>query len=194
MKKEMIIGGMVMIILIGIVSAGLMEYYGKIVQTFEILEPVVDEEWVFYASDGHPPGGTSRWNLSINDYVSKSTPASFSNGNSKLFISESLGVESFGNVNYNISLDIKSDNESGIVTSELWFVEGNSPYSEQIFVCSVNTTSPVYIREIHNISCSSNEVIGIDPNYRFALKLISNGQISYKIYMQGKTKVEVTKQ
>ena len=187
MKKEVIIG-MGMILLIGIVSAGLIEYYGQINQMVEV------EGLVFYASDGHLSGTNQKWNLSIGDYVYKSDSSKFSDGRTKWFISKPLEIDSFYNANYNIFLDLESDNERGFVTAELWFVEENHPYSGEMLICSANATSSIYTREVYELSCVGDSLV-VNSGDRFALKLIANNSdedIGYNIYIQGKTKIEVS--
>jgi len=184
MRKIMISIG-ILIILIGIVSAGLVEYYGRVVQSVEVESPV------FYASDGHPPPGTGyiRWNLTINNYIEKSEPTSFTS-TEKWFISESLGISSFYEAQYNIDLDVKADKEDQI-NSEIWFVDES--YDKKIFVCGINTNSLVLSREVHSISCQGESITGIDPSYRLALILEGqNKSVKHYVYMQGKTKIEVS--
>jgi hypothetical protein len=175
------------ILLIGIVSAGVVAYLSN-----TITGSVTVEGPVFYASNEHPLGGSTYWGLGINDYI-PGDPVSFIGSDPKFFVSEKLGVDSFYPADYKIYIETESNNESGQIDAEIYFVEGNSPYNKKLDVCSGSTIIPVYEKGIYEIDCSAGELTSINPNWKLVLRL-SDGMesIHYNIYINGNSKIEVS--
>ena len=175
------------VLLIGIVSAGLVPYLSNMISA-----SVVVEGPVFYLDGEHPLGGTSIWGLKLNDNSVTSESSTFTGSNNKFFVSEKLGIESFYSANYKISIKAKSNNESGQIDAEIYYIEGDDPHNKMQEVCS-GSVSSVNTKGIYEINCQSDELINLDPEWRIVLKL-SDGinDILYTIYMEGDSKIEIT--
>lgn len=175
------------ILLIGMTSASLVAYLSNIITgSVEVKGPV------FYLSNEHPIGGTTYWGLGINNFIERTTPVSFTGSSNKLFISEKLGVSSFYAANYKINIEAESTNENGQIDARMYFIEGDNPYNKRGDICSGSVGS-VYNKNVYTINCQTEELI-LDPNWRLVLEL-SDGmnEIQYKIYMEGNSKIEVSK-
>lgn len=185
-KKTAIVSVLVGVLLIGIVSAGLIDYFGRIIGSVEVKAPV------FYASNEHPLGGTTYWGLGINDYIERTDPVSFTGAATKLFVSEQLGVNSFYAANYEMHIEAESDNESGQIDVELWIIQGDNPNNKKELICGVSTSEPVYEKKIYTISCSGNE-LSLEETDRLAW-ILSDGlnNFHYDIYIKGNTRIKVT--
>jgi len=147
---------------------------------------------VFYASNEHPLEEDTYFGLGINQYTFGDF-VSFTGVNPKVFVSEQLGVDSFYAANYEMSIEAKSDNESGQIIAELWIIQGDSPNNKKQLICHGSTSVPVYSMGIYTISCSGN-VLSLDETDRLAW-IFSDGvnNINYDIYINGNTKIEVAK-
>lgn len=191
MKKKTIVMVSILlgILLIGIVSAGLIDYFGRITGEVTVEGPV------FYASNEHPLGGTTYWGLGINDYIERTDPVSFIGAATTLFVSEQLGINSFYAANYEMSIETESDNENGQIDAELWIIEGDDPNNKKELICLGSTSEPVYQRKIYAISCPSGKKLLLDETDRLAW-IITDGvnDIHYEVYIHGNTKIEVIPQ
>ncbi len=175
------------VLLIGIVSAGLVGYLSNMVSgSVEVEGPV------FYLDGEHPLEISSIWGLKLNDNDLTETSSTFTGSNNKFFVSEKLGIESFYSANYKISIKAKSNNESGQIDAEIYYIEGDDPHNKMQEVCS-GSVSSVNTKGIYEINCQSDELINLDPEWRIVLKL-SDGinDILYTIYMEEESKIEVS--
>jgi len=149
---------------------------------------------VFYASAEHliDNNNTKYWALGINEYIKRDDPVIFTGSDNKFFVSKKLGINSFYPANYKISIEAESDNESGQIDAEIYFIEGDSPYNKKLDVCS-GSVSQVYNKNIYEINCQEGELTNINPDWRLVLRL-SDGlnNFHYNIYIDGNTKIEVT--
>lgn len=193
MKKKiatLIVG----ILLMAIVSAGLIDYFGKIEGSVTVEGPT------FYLDGEHPFGNTQLWGLSINEEgTSTTTKPSFTGQNSKFFLSEPLGVESFYEADWDLTLSLRTkDNVSGQVDIEIYTIEGEDPYLTKDNIC---TNSPSIIipqlddSDFHSysITCEGNELTDMEESDMLVLRL-SDGFNSIKYYteLNGNSKIEVT--
>ncbi len=180
--KKRVVSMFILILLIGIVSAGLIEYYGRITGTVEVSGPV------FYAI-GEKYEGTEKWIFSLNEYYGDSISTSFTTSN-KWLVTESLGVTSFYAADYNIYLDIKANQEDTIKV-ELWIVEEDFDKKGES-ICSSEKT--INERDVYEILCPSISLVGINPSDRIALILYDadSSGTKYDVYIQGNTKIEVS--
>ena len=175
------------ILVIGIVSAGLVPYLSNMITgSVEVEGPV------FYLDGEHPLGITSIWGLKLNDNSVTSKSSTFTGPNNKFFVSEKLDIKSFYAANYQIKIEAESDDESGQIDAEIYYIEGEDPYNRKLDVCS-GSVSSVHNKDVYEINCQAGELTNIDPEWRLVLRL-SDGinSIQYKIYMQGNSKIKVT--
>ena len=191
--KKMIVVGILGMVLVSLASAGLLDIFGKIEGSVEVSGPV------FYASAEHlvDDNDTQYWGLGIGEYEDRSTPVTFTGGDTKWFISESLGVEKFYAAEWKISVHAESTansllNETGQIDAEIWFVGGDSTNKKQ-FVCMGSTSEDVDVEDVYVISCDADELTDLDEDWRLAL-ILSDGanSIKYSVYIDGETKIKVT--
>lgn len=193
MKKKTIAMASVLvgILLVGIVSAGLLDYFGKIEGSVEVKGPT------FYLSAEHlvDDGDTQYWALGINDYVSKgNTPVTFTGGKSKWFISPSLGVESFYATNYKIIFEAESTNESGKLDVGVYVVDGEFPFAKHTPALCEKSIDVFNHKDDYEINCPIPE-LSLDESERIAI-ILSDGanSITYSVYLKGESRIEVTAQ
>lgn len=193
MKKIVIVSLVMGILLVGVVSAGLIDYFGRIEGSVEVTGPV------FYASAEHlvDDDNAQYWGLGIGEYDDRNDPVTFTGGKSKWFISEPLGVEGFYRAEWKISIHAEStmnssNNETGQIDAEIWFVGGDSTNKEEL-ICHGSTSVDVEDKDVYVISCDSDELDDLNEDWRLAL-ILSDGanSIKYSIYIDGKTKIEVS--
>ena len=192
--KTITVGIIISVFLIGIVSAGLIDYFGRITGEVTVEAPV------FYLDGKHPFENNQLWGLSINEEgTSTTTKPSFTGQNSKFFISESLGVESFYEADWDLTLSLRTeDNVSGQVDIELYTIEGEDPYFTKDNICTNNpfiTIPQLDDSDFHtySITCKGNELTNIEESDMLVLRL-SDGFNSIKYYteLNGNSKIEVT--
>jgi len=179
------------ILLIGIVNAGLVGYLSNIVSgQVEVSGPI------FYASDGHPLPDHNAYLLGINNFTERD-PVSFSGTSNKIFVSEQLGINSFYETDYHMFLEARStanENQTGQIDAELWVIEGNDPHNKKEMICYGSTTEPVDEHDIYEIICHGEE-LELEETDRF-MWILSDGanSITYYIYIEGETKIEIEAQ
>ena len=183
------------ILLVGIVTAGLVPWLSNIVSgSVEVRGPV------FYLDGEHPLGGTSIWGLAINEEgKSTTTTPSFTGSNSKFFISESLGVESFYEANWDLTLSLKTeDNVSGQVDIEIYTIQGEDPYLKKDNICTNNPSITItqlddFNFHLYSITCEGTELTDMEESDMLVLRL-SDGfnNIKYYIELNGNSKIQVT--
>lgn len=186
-KKTAIVSVLLGMLLIGIVSATLITSWGIITGSVEVKAPV------FYFSAEHlvDENDTQYWALGINDYVSRYDPVSFTGGNSKWFISPSLGVESFYEANYKIILEAESNNESGKIDAAIYIVDGDDFSHKQTPALCEKSIDVFNYAEDYEINCIIPQ-LDLEESDRIAL-ILSDGanSLHYDIYLKGNSRIEV---
>ena len=190
-QKTAIVSVLLGVLLIGIVSAGLIDYFGKIEGS------VVVEGPVFYLDGSKPISGY--WGLAINEEGETHAPVYFTGSNSKFFITESLGVESFYEANWDLTLSLRTeDNVSGQVDIEIYTIEGVNPYLTKDNICTNSPSIIIPERGDSNfypyyITCEGNALTDMEESDMLVLRL-SDGFNSIKYYteLNGNSKIEVT--
>jgi hypothetical protein len=182
------------LLLIGIVSAGLITTWGTITGEVTVSAPV------FYLDGEHPFDDTQLWGLSINEEgKTTSTDPSFTGENSKFFISESLGVKSFYEADWDLTLSLRTENNvSGQIDVEIYTIEGEDPYFKKDNICTNNPFIIIPLLDdsdfhTYYITCEGNELIDMEESDMLVLRL-SDGFNSIKYYteLNGNSKIEVT--
>ncbi len=190
-KKTAIVSVLLGVLLIGIASAGLIDYFGRIEGSVEVEGPV------FYLDGSQPIDGY--WGLAINNEGESRNPVYFTGSNSKFFITESLEVKSFYEANWDLTLLLRTENGvSGQVDVEIYTIEGVNPYLTKDNIC---TNSPsIIIPErgdsnfySYSITCEGNELTDMEESDMLVLRL-SDGFNTIKYYteLNGDSKIEVT--
>ncbi len=191
-KKTIVVTGIIIsIFLIGIISASLLTYFGRITGSVTVEGPV------FYLDGSQPI--EDYLGLAINNEGVSHDPVDFIGPNPKFFISESLGVESFYTADWDLILSLRTEGHvSGQVDIELYTIEGENPYLTKDNIC---TNSPsITIPQLddddfhsYSITCEGNELIDMEESDMLVLRL-SDGfnLIKYDIELNGNSKIEVS--
>ena len=190
-KKTLAIIGVITVLLIGIVSAGLLDYFGRISESVTVEGPV------FYL-DGNLE--EAYYNLFINEIPSDEKEVNLTNGNRLLFITEPLGVEYFYEANFSMKVWMKTNNESNIAQYRVLRVKDNLLVSN---ICPPED-GVIYFDGHYNsfwkkeFSCQSNGKIQLNPGDRIGLEISGAGGTSKywistgKKYTKGYSRIEVS--
>ena len=189
-KKTIAVSVIISIFLIGIVSASLLTYFGRITGSVEVSAPV------FYLSCENSDLSSSPYKLLINDDITGECTRDFTDGHAnQWFVTDPLGVESFYPADYEIFLKVKNthEEETGQILVQLWIIDedGNLKSSDPIDA-ELFSISPDSIWE--SSLTLTGEELTLDDTDRIALKL-SDGllDITYQILIEdGNNKIEVT--
>ena len=196
-KKTIAVSVIISVFLIGIVSAGLIDYFGRITGSVEVSAPV------FYATREDSSENPNNYLLSLNEFVGNFDYVQFTNGGTnKWFVTEELGIESFYESDYNFKVELCTENNSinepfGQVVMDLKILKENGDFRETI--CELNINNIPTINhclsenyQIYEISCSADELSGLDKEDRFAWIMTDGSHdITYYIKLDGDTKFEI---
>ena len=182
------------ILLVGIVSAGLLDYFGRISGSVEVRGPV------FYL-DGNIGGAYHR--LLINEEPKVKEIVNWSDGHRVVFETEPLGINYFYKANFSIHIWAKvNDSENNNELIQLNVVKINESEIEEE-ICgpmSVNLSKNYNQFKERKISCLSNGEISMNPKDKFGLRIqgtSENETVKYwistgKNYTQGYSRIEVS--
>jgi hypothetical protein len=172
MKKFTLIG-IVLSLFVGIVYTGVLNYYGKIVGTINVQAPI------FYASNDCQ-GNSCK--LYVNELPSQYS-GQINNISLAYFDTEKLGVNKWYNSVWKITLKIQPSSQSQKIDYTLKFTDA----SDKVICAGSITLSSL---ETITISCPLNETELTPSHY---LELILSSKNSFDIYVDGTTKIEVSK-
>jgi hypothetical protein len=160
-KKIVVIGIIISVILIGIVSASLLDFFGKITGSVKVKGPV-------FCLDGHL--GEAYYKLLTNEIPSEEKEINLIDGNRIVFITEPLGVDEFYKAKFDIHIWIKTNNLGNILQSEVIRIDSND---REYNIC---TLKPIIIGateefQHYSTSCIWNGEMQIEPEDRFGLEI-----------------------
>jgi hypothetical protein len=178
------------ILLIGVISASLLTYFGQITGSVEVKAPK------FYLSCENSDISSKPYKLLINNDSTGECTRSFTDGSTnQWFVTDPLGVESFYPANYEIFLKVKNthENETGQILVQLWVIDEDGhlkspdPIDSELFSISPNS-----IWESSLILTGGE--LTLDDTDRIALKLTDGlHDITYQVLIKdGNNKIEVT--
>lgn len=170
------------LLMIGIVSAGVLGYYGSIEGTAEVEGPT------FYASSESLD--SISYKLLINQEPTSLGETEFVDGNVKWFITDSLGISSFYPANYTFHIKAKAS-EKGKITAQLQVLDSEGNIKEHICQANINVTSSKY--KVYSNYCIGDE-LSLNPGDRIGW-IMSDGtlnDVTYHIKMDGNTRIEVS--
>lgn len=191
MKTKIIASVFLGILLIGIMSASFLIYFGKITGSVEITGPV------FYLDGEHEDGGVYH-KLYVNEIPSQEE-IYFWDGHRLVFKTESLGVDEFYPINLQGIIWMKTNNSGNTVQAR--FIKLNELNYEQT-ICDV--INPITIGATDNFwkyefSCSSTGEIDLSSYNRLGLEIWGNGNETQdywistgKEYTNGYSRIEVS--
>ena len=189
-KKTLAIIGVITVLLIGIVSAGLLDYFGRISGSVTIEGPV------FYL-DGNIGGVYHK--LLVNEIPKEEIEINWSDGERIVFKTELLNINEFYKAKFTIKIWMKTNNSGNTIQARI--IKLNKENIEQI-ICEIK--NPIEITATSSFSkkefyCESNEKIDLNDYDRIGLELRGNGNESQEYWISvgkdradGMSRVEVT--
>jgi len=193
--KEIIMAGIVGMVLISFASAGLVGFLSNSVSaSVEVSGPV------FYL-DRTDIMGDSSFSLKLNDNNINGNwfRLKSDNSNSREFFSESLGVDGFYPLDFEVTIDAKINNlneslgESGSIHMFIFLSRESGSVREIISLCDTIYLGVNDVRDIHVISCDvGNALVDINPSDRIKV-LLNDGSPSeseIKVYL-GESKMQM---
>ena len=183
MRKKIIVSALVGILLIGIVSASFLIYFGKITGSVEVEGPV------FYF-DGTELE-TDVYNLTINIIPSNEEDINITEEREVVFITESLEIDEFYNATFNIHIWAKKNNETSYLIFEIVKIDDELNIENICGPESINVTTSTF-RERDEFSCSSEDII-FDPEDKIGVLITGMAEIrvGHK-YTAGYPRIEVS--
>lgn len=174
-KKTIVVSVIISVFLIGIVSAGLIDYFGRITGSVTVEAPV------FYATDIHIQGDvpTVIYAMSTNEVPDNDTAFNLTDGYNIIFATDSLGVESFYPPRFDFNVKAKTNNESGNdLFIEFWTTNENYEYKDKICDTKITLTNTINYANKDG-SCSSSSELNLDLSDRFVMKISGSGLNSW---------------
>ena len=168
MKKTIVVGILGMV-LISLVSAGLLDYFGKITGEVEVSGPV------FYLDGEHEDGGVYH-NLYVNE-LPEDKDIYFWNGHRLVFKTESLGVDEFYEARFEATIYMKSNNSGNTIQAR--FIKLDKDNHERT-ICEVEEVQVVRKTNFRaeTFSCDSGAEIDFSEYDRIGIEIHGNGNES----------------
>ena len=184
MMKKLIIA-IIGILIVSIGSAGLLQYYGKIVGNVNVQPPV------FYASKDSI--SSNLYSLQINQKPQSEDTITITDGNSVYFITGEIGVTSFYKGNWHFYIKGKANSGSSTTLWLEFYVpqDATNYWVQKVKICepislSIGIDEKVY--DVINTNCS--RLSNLSPSDRFVWKI--TGPVNISITSNGETRIEVT--
>ena len=152
------------ILLIGVISASLLTYFGQITGSVEVKAPT------FYPN-GHI--AEKYYQLKI-DEIPDSNEITLVDGENIIFTTESLGINNFYEADYTIYIRAKTNVAGNKLWAELWVLDENEDYKQRICETSFTITATDYFSTKDEI-CHGSE-LEMDEGDRIALKIYGAGE------------------
>lgn len=189
-KKTIAISVIISLLLIGIVSANLLIYFGRITGSVEVGNPV------FYLDGTKDSQYEKYYTLKLNDDGISAINFLLSGDENVWFISETLGIDDFYDEQYEIKLRMKTihedDSLTGSIYAKLWTGDEDNYWQEEI--CNTILIGIEQEEKIYTFNCIPNNDGGlknIDSNEKLMLSLTTTPtNIDIRIYTLN-SKVEI---
>ena len=166
-KKTAIVSVLLGILIIGIVSAGLVDYLSNMVSG-----TVTVEGPVFYPN-GHI--AKKYYELKINE-IPNAEELTLIDGENIIFKTSSLGIDSFYSANYEIHIRAKTNVEGNKLFTELWVLDKNDNYKQRICETNFSITATQYFSTKIQ-TCQGSQLI-LNEDDKIALKIAGAGETS----------------
>ena len=180
-KKTLIVGTIILVFLIGIASASLLTYFGKITGTAMVSEPV------FYLTNESAEGDAPAlaYKLFTNVNPSEEGIVNFTDGNgwdATYFVTEPLDVDYFYKAEFIIHLLIKTNRTENQTQPVLNITVIKLDGSTMNPICSTSKSIGATTNYGYNtFSCSSEDIINMTNTPKLGLKLIGEKGVEYYI-------------
>jgi hypothetical protein len=174
--------GIVFLLVVSIAYAGVLNYYGKIEGTASVQPPT------FYADSTPLPTGGVYYKIKINEVGSGTV--SLQDGNRVLFVTDSLGITSWYPAKWIVKIKVYSPStDGGLSTIRIKKVSQNLLAENTI--CEWNTISLTQGDNSIQEECTPGQ-IPFTSTDRFGLEIVGGGGLTYTIYTDGSTRIEVS--
>jgi hypothetical protein len=182
MRKLAMIG-IAFLLFVSIAYAGVLEYYGKIVGNVNVQPPT------FYADSSPLQTGGVYYKMKINEVGSGTV--SLQDGNRVLFVTDSLGITSWYPAKWIVKIKVYSPStDGGLSTIRIKKVRQNLLAEDTI--CEWEAIPLTQGNNSIQENCTTGQ-ISFTSTDRFGLEIVGGGGLTYTIYTDGLTRVEVTK-
>ncbi len=198
-RKTIVVGIIISVFLIGIVSAGLLDIFGKITGSVEVKAPVFYLDGSVVPIEPYTDNLAYRY-LSTNIVPEDENVTYLLNGNRLIYISKPLGLDYFYDSAFNIKIRVKTNEESNLLQLRIIKIDENMVESE---ICEpvnpINISSWYDEFRIRETSCLSNGKIILNPTDRIGLEIRGIGgtaeywiKTAYESSSTGSSRIEVT--
>ncbi len=200
-KKTIITSMVISVFLIGIVSATIIPYFGKIVGSVSVSAPV------FYLSHGHTSiNNHADYSLIPSNSIETGSTSFTGDGHNSVFVTGPLNLNYIYPANYKIFINVCAENKTvNSSTGELDFtlrVLHSNGISESPSFCEVQKLNVSTVNScssgdynIYSVNCAYGK---LNLNSSDSLKLIisdmGSHEITYHIKMDGDSRIEVIPQ
>lgn len=197
-KMEKIVIALLGILLVGSVSAGILDYFGVIEGSVTVSAP----EW-YLSNSKYSVNGNDYNAMTLGEFDDDDGEVSFTGKSetTQWFVTESLGVDSFYEADFGFDIEACAENNTldylhGNIVLELYVLAEDGIKKVPAF-CSaafgIDTVDSCLVDDydVYHVECSANG-LDLDSTDRFLL-VVSDGSldITYRIKMDGDSKVEV---
>ena len=189
-KKTAIVSVLLGVLLIGIVSAGLLDYFGKIEGSVTVEGPV------FYATKNVLDESVNLRGLWVNELPDESSYTSISDGDFRAFATNSLEINSFYSARYDFTLHAKLNAPDEIPEPQRLRLElfvYNDDWEWEQDICS--TTIEIEKTKKESYAYCEGNPISMNEDDIFYWKISGlhlNESASFRIELDGNTKIEVS--
>ncbi len=198
-KKTAIVSILFGILLIGIVSASFLTYFGKITGSVEVKAPVFYLDGSVVPIPPNTPNLAYRY-LSANEVPDEENVTYLFDGNRLIYVSEPLGLDYFYDSAFNIKIRVKTNEEGNLLQLRITKIDKNMVESE---ICEpvnpINISSWYDEFRIRETSCLSNGEIILNPTDRIGLEIRGIGgtaeywiKTAYESSSTGSSRIEVS--
>lgn len=166
MKKKTIgIGILIGVLLIGIVSASLLTYFGRITGNVEVTGP-------FFYLDGQIDEGVYH-KLLINEKPENEEEVTWTNGETIKFKTDALGVDYFYDAEFNFIFYAKANATDNRIQMRITKLNDDSSQGEEICISGSKNITATQRYSNYELSCSSRDIINLEKEHGFVLEVFS---------------------
>jgi hypothetical protein len=171
--------GIAFLLVISIAYAGVLNYYGKIIGTANVQGPI------FYADSTSLNG--IYYKMKINE--AGSGTVSLQDGSRVLFVTDSLGITSWYPAKWVVKIKVNSPSTGGL--SAIRIKKVSQDFLTETTICEWSGISLTQGDNSIQKDCTPSQ-IPFTLTDRFGLEIVGAGTLTYTIYTDGSTKVEVS--
>ena len=166
-KKTLAIIGVITVLLIGIVSAGLLDYFGRISESVTVEGPV------FYL-DGNLGG--SYYSLLINEKPDIEKEITWKDGETIKFKSDSLNVDYFYNTKFNFTFYAKANATDRRIQMRVTRLNEDGSQEKEICLSGTREITATKSYSNYELICFSEGIINLEKKQGFVLEIFGLGK------------------